>query len=75
MRNKLRNLGVRHIPKSQEHGRSTGKLDRDEAGEAYRDALILREAKLAGWRRLLESGPQGLTHKQQLAMRIMQRRF
>jgi len=64
----LTQLGVTDLGKAQEFGRSTGKQDRDEAGEAYRLMLVEWDAKLNAWRALLESGPQSLTHKQQVAL-------
>jgi integrase len=67
-RQRLADLGVRDVPKTQEHGRSTGKADRSEAGEAYRAMLVAWDAKLAAWRKLLEEGPQALSEKQRVAI-------
>ncbi|MCL6706686.1 hypothetical protein M8R20_06725 [Pseudomonas sp. R2.Fl] len=67
-RKRLLELGVKNVPKAQEHSRSTGKLDRDEATVAYRAALNAWDAKMAAWLALLENGPQGLTFPQQLAV-------
>jgi len=67
-RDRLTALGVKDLGKSQEFGRSTGKQNRDEAGEAYRTMLVAWDAKLEAWQALLDSGPQALTHKQQIAL-------
>ncbi|GGA82051.1 hypothetical protein GCM10011385_40350 [Nitratireductor aestuarii] len=67
-RNRLIGLGVKDIPKTQEHGRSTGKSDRDEAGEAYRAMLVAWDAKMAAWEKVLADGPMPLTPKQQMAL-------
>lgn len=53
----LAELGVKDIPKAQEHGRSTGMEDRDAAGETYRALLVAWDARMAGWRQVLEGGP------------------
>jgi len=67
-RERLVALGVKDIGKAQEFGRSTGKQDRDEAGEAYRAMLVAWDAKVAAWQALLDVGPQALSHKQQVAL-------
>ena len=45
-----------------------GKIDRDEAGEAYRVQLVDWDAKIATWRQLLRDGPQALSLKQRHAV-------
>lgn len=67
-RARLAALGISDLPKAQEHGRSTGTVDRDEAGNAYRSMLVAWDAKLDGWRKLLADGPQALTERQQKAI-------
>jgi hypothetical protein len=67
-RDRLAELGVKNIGKAQEFGRSTGKTDRDEAGEVYRAMLVEWDARTGAWRTLLEEGPQALSHKQQVAL-------
>jgi len=67
-RNRLAELGVKNIGKAQEFGRSTGKTNRDDAGEAYRLMLVEWDVRLSAWQTLLEEGPQALSHKQQVAL-------
>ncbi|MCX5577229.1 hypothetical protein [Kaistia terrae] len=67
-RKRLVALGVKDAPKTQEHARSTGKLDQSEAREAFQAMLGAWDAKMAAWGRLLEEGPQGLSQKQQTAL-------
>ena len=61
-------LDVKDIGKAQEFGRTTGKLNRDEAAEVYRVMLVKWDEKLSAWQALLDTGPQSLSYKQRLAL-------
>lgn len=62
-RKRLVALGVKDAPKTQEHARSTGKLDLGEACEAFQAMRGAWDAKMAArgvgcWRRGLRGSPR-----------------
>lgn len=67
-RDDLLKLGVSGIGGSQEFTKSLGVRDRGDATRAYRKRLDTWEQLLEVWQRLLDTGPQRLSHQQLVAL-------
>lgn len=65
---RLRELGVKDIPGTQEFTRSMRERDKAQAALVYSQEQAKWQRKMDSWRRLLEHGYDGLSHVQLVAL-------